>query len=115
MDSQHSGCTNLSLDKSEFGRRLRSLREERDMTQKDVSEATGFPVSSLSYAEKGANSISSLVKFANLARLYGTTIDELLGNAPIEIDTQLDRAFRAIPASRRDEVRKIVLAYIEDI
>lgn len=62
----------------EFGKRLRELRAERDMTQKQVAERIGGTASIVSAYENGIRqpSYEALIR---LARLYGVSTDYLLG------------------------------------
>ena len=58
-------------------RRIRDLREDRDMTQKQVAEMLGMFQTGYSKYETGENDIPTdiLIKLANF---YGTSIDYLL-------------------------------------
>lgn len=62
----------------EFGKRLRELRAERNMTQKQVAERIGGTASIVSAYENGIRqpSYEALIR---LARLYGVSTDYLLG------------------------------------
>ena len=58
-------------------RRIRDLREDRDLTQKQVAEMLGMSQTGYSKCETGENDIHTdiLIKLANF---YGTSIDYLL-------------------------------------
>lgn len=57
---------------------LRAERNRANLSQKAVSEATGFNPSTISNWEQGAGSIGFEEAFA-LADLYGVSLDELAG------------------------------------
>ena len=57
--------------------RLRDLREDRDMTQKQVAEILGMSQTGYSKYETGENDIPTQI-LIKLSKLYGTTIDYLL-------------------------------------
>jgi len=59
------------------GERLRQLRRERGLTLAQVEEATGISASTVSRLESG-NRRSTLELLLPLARVYGTTLDELV-------------------------------------
>ena len=58
-------------------KRLRDLREDHDMTQKAVGEATNVPQRTYAYYESGQRMIPPRVLCA-LADLYGVSVDYLL-------------------------------------
>src|SRR3712207_7107701 len=63
------------------GSRLRTLRQEQDMTLADLSAATGISVSTLSRLESGRRR-PTLELLLPLARAHGVPIDELVGAPP---------------------------------
>lgn len=60
-----------------FGERLKMLREEKRLTQKQVADELGFESATISKYEKDMRepNIESLVKLANL---FNISLDELL-------------------------------------
>jgi transcriptional regulator with XRE-family HTH domain len=60
------------------GRVLRSLRQRRDMSLKDVADRSGLSVSFLSAVERGESDIS-LLRLNRLAQVFGHDIGSLLG------------------------------------
>jgi len=58
-------------------RRLRDLREDRDLTQKQVAQILGMSQTGYSKYETGENDIPTQV-LIRLADLYQTSIDYLL-------------------------------------
>ena len=60
----------------QFGKRLRKLRRERDLTQDQLAEAAGISVDMLSNIERGVNA-PSFETLAKLARVLGVRVREL--------------------------------------
>lgn len=58
--------------------RLRDMREDHDLTQKQLSEAVNITQRSYSYYERGDHMIPPEV-LCRLADFYGTSVDYLLG------------------------------------
>jgi transcriptional regulator with XRE-family HTH domain len=63
------------------GPRLRTLRRQRDITLDDLSAQTGISKSTLSRLESGGRR-PTLELLLPLARIYGVTLDELVGAPP---------------------------------
>ncbi len=59
-------------------RRIRDLREDRDMTQTQIARILGMSQTGYSKYETGENDIPTTI-LIQLARFYGTSIDYLLG------------------------------------
>lgn len=59
-------------------RRIKDLREDHDMTQKDVADCLGMKQPQYFRYEKGTRDIPTDVLIA-LARLYNVTTDYILG------------------------------------
>ena len=59
-------------------KRIRDLREDRDMTQKQVAQVLGMSQTGYSKYDTGENDIPTTV-LLKLADFYGTTVDYLLG------------------------------------
>ena len=62
--------------------RIRDLREDHDMTQKQLAQLLGMSQTGYSKYETGENDIPTAT-LIRLARLYGTSIDYLLGETDI--------------------------------
>ena len=58
--------------------RIRNLREDHDMTQKQIAQLLGMSQTGYSKYETGENDIPTAV-LIQLADFYNTTIDYLLG------------------------------------
>ncbi len=59
-------------------KRIRDLREDRDLTQKQVAQILGMSQTGYSKYETGENDIPTAI-LIKLADLYKTSIDYLLG------------------------------------
>ena len=59
-------------------RRIRDLREDRDLTQKQIAEVLGMSQTGYSKYETGENDIPTAI-LIKLADFYGTTTDYILG------------------------------------
>ncbi len=59
-------------------KRIRDMREDRDLTQKQIAELLGMSQTGYSKYETGENDIPTGI-LIKLARYYGTSIDYLLG------------------------------------
>jgi transcriptional regulator with XRE-family HTH domain len=65
----------------DMGERLKRLRERAGLTQPQMAEAAGVPVSTLRQWEQGRR-LPSLEGFIALADGLGVTLDELAGRGP---------------------------------
>lgn len=59
-------------------RRIRDLREDRDLTQKQIAQILGMSQTGYSKYETGENDIPTAI-LIKLADFYGTSTDYLLG------------------------------------
>lgn len=80
----------LSDVMARFGRRLREVREEADVSQEKLAELAGLHRTYVSSVERGKNNIS-LVNIERLAAALGVTMGELMP----------DTSRPAKPAARR--------------
>lgn len=79
-NSTTDGAITMPRDvSSRFGRRLRELRSERNLTQSDMARKFGIDRSFISDVERGRKSIS-LVMLDVLALGLGVSISELLSD-----------------------------------
>jgi transcriptional regulator with XRE-family HTH domain len=58
--------------------RIRDLRQDRDLSQKQLAAMLGMSQTGYSKYETGENDIPTSI-LIRLARLYGTSVDYLLG------------------------------------
>ena len=64
-------------------RRIRDLREDHDLTQKQIAEILGMSQTGYSKYETGENDIPTAI-LIKLADFYHTTTDYLLGRSDIK-------------------------------
>lgn len=72
--------------KNKYGKayeRIRSLREDHDLTQKEVAAILNMSQTGYSKYETGENDIPTKI-LINLAKYYNTSIDYLLGVTDIQ-------------------------------
>ena len=85
------------LDSLTVGRRIRQLRLERRMTLDEVATGLGRAISQLSLIENGKRELK-LSELQKLARILGTSVDELLKQEPpsrrAALEISLERAAR---------------------
>lgn len=64
-----------------FGRRLKSVREKRSLSQTELAEAAGVPALMISHFETGARPSASARTLVKLANALEISIDYLLGRS----------------------------------
>jgi transcriptional regulator with XRE-family HTH domain len=70
-----------------FGQRLKRLREEKDLTQTQLSEAIGCKKSAISTWENGSNMPKNNLLLDSIAAFFGITAQELqYGTAPLIVN-----------------------------
>lgn len=74
------------MEKNFSANRIRSLREDRDLRQIDVAQATGIDQRSLSNYENGKTNPDSYA-IIKLAEFFGVTCDYLLGVSDTNFST----------------------------
>lgn len=66
-------------DYEEFGKRIAELREQKGLSQSEISELLGIPQSTYAGYELGNRKVPlSIIK--KLSKIYGVSADYLLGN-----------------------------------
>jgi HTH-type transcriptional regulator, competence development regulator len=92
------------MDGKEFGQHLRTLRENRRLTLRDVEEAAGVSNGYLSLLERGMRGKPSARILKDLAKFYGVPPEQLFEgagylteeNSPSTEDDRLDHALAFI-------------------
>lgn len=64
----------------DIGEKIRELRIEKRMSQKDLAEKMGLAVATISSYEVN-NSQPNIEKLVHLSKLFGVSIDEIVGNS----------------------------------
>lgn len=80
--------------------KLRTLREDNDLTQAQVAEILGTSQTMVARYERGANELP-LRHLAALCRLYNVSADDLLGTAPDPARPRGRCSLEEIPAALR--------------
>ena len=80
-----------------FGKFLKQLREERNMTLRDVEEQAHISNAYLSQVENGLRSVPTMKILAKLADAYGVPVSHLAEQAEAEIREQ-DMETQSVPA-----------------
>lgn len=93
-----------------LARRLRRSREYLGLSQESVAEHLGMPRASVSAMEAGKRKVSS-IELRDLARLYRTSIGQLLGEEP-EQDPIVGALYRTAK-DLKSEDREQVLRFAE--
>ena len=93
-----------------LARRLRESREYLGLSQEAVAERLGVPRASVSAMEAGKRKVSSM-ELRDLARLYRTSIEQLLGEEP-EQDPVVGALYRTA-RNLTQEDREQVLRFAE--
>jgi transcriptional regulator with XRE-family HTH domain len=99
------------------GGRLRTLRQTRQSTLAEVAAATGISVSTLSRLESGARR-ANLELLLPLARVYGVTLDDLVGAPPtgdprVHLRPVVENGMTRVPLTRNPggiQAHKLVLS-----
>lgn len=86
-----------------FGKFLKHLREERNMTLREVEEQAHISNAYLSQVENGLRSVPTMKILAKLADAYGVPVSHLAEQAEAEIRKQ-DMQAQATPAPDTDFV-----------
>jgi transcriptional regulator with XRE-family HTH domain len=109
------------LSKKEVGERLRTLREERRMTQVELAEALGTHQASLSQVERGIRGLT-LQQVVKIARALRVSPDRLLGEgrrnglaAPSRNERLMRRVRRIeqLSSDQQDAAIKMLDAFLE--
>ncbi|EID0044390.1 helix-turn-helix transcriptional regulator [Vibrio parahaemolyticus] len=91
-----------------IGEQIKALRESRDMKQEDVANAINIAKSTYIKYEKGTQS-PQLETVEKIAKLYGVSICELIGEQKPSLDEQLTSRMELISKLDEDEKRSIML------
>lgn len=100
----------MSSDVLALAKRLRESREYLGLSQEAVAESLGIPRASLSAIEAGKRKVSS-IELRDLARLYRSSVEQLLGEQP-EDDPVVGALYRTAK-DLTEEDRQQVLRFAE--
>ena len=74
-----------TMDAKDLGRRLRSARESRGLSQQAVAQALGLPRTALTQLESGSRTVSTL-ELTRMSELYLHPVADLLHEGPRDED-----------------------------
>ena len=66
------------FDMQKIGKKIVSLRKQKNMTQMELADRMGISFQAVSNWERG-NSMPDISKLPELAEIFGVSLDELLG------------------------------------
>lgn len=94
---------------------LRKYREKMELTQKQLAEVLNIDRSTYSYYETG-KSVPPIETLIKLARIFNTTVDNLLGyereeNEPVNDDTNIYNKSRENFALLSEDEQAIIMKY----
>jgi transcriptional regulator with XRE-family HTH domain len=95
-----------------IGVRLKSLRKNRGMTQKDLADILGVQKSTISQYETNVNSPSDEIKIL-MARFFNVSLDYLIGVIDTEITFYSEDYFWKISEDTPEEDKKLIRNFIE--
>jgi len=94
-----------------FGKRLKQLRNQRRLTQKEVAARIGLQLSQFNKYESGMH-VPPAEKLIQLAELFATTTDYLLTGASTDVqpitNTRLMERFRALAKCEPEEQEAVI-------
>lgn len=88
--------------KNNFGKYLKSLRKDREMTLRDVEKQAKISNAYLSQVERGERNIPTLKILARLAKVYGVPISDLTEKAEKELQKNEKKSENKTPAPDKE-------------
>lgn len=77
------------FDMKKIGKKISVLRKEANMTQMELADRMGISFQAVSNWERG-NSMPDISKLPELAEIFGTTVDELLGEKSALVEAAIN-------------------------
>lgn len=97
-----------------FGRRLKSVRETRGLSQTELGEKSGVPALMISHFETGARPSASAATLVKLANALDTSIDYLLARTQDPVATgRVGALLRSLGQSASQETMEAVITIAE--
>ena len=90
-----------------FAERLRELREERNITQKELGAHLGISPRMVSFYESGTHFPREEGILLKLAQFFGVSTDYLLGYSDVRCGEELrklNQAFQGLPEAERESL-----------
>ena len=85
------------MDRKEFGRKIRALRQSLQLTQEKLAELSGLSPAFIGHIERGTR-VPSFETVCKIADSLGCSLDELAGRCPglPEMDSRLYEIMRML-------------------
>ncbi|WP_216936944.1 MULTISPECIES: helix-turn-helix domain-containing protein [unclassified Acinetobacter] len=102
----------LELDSNDFKIRLKEVRRTRKLTQQELAEKTGIPVTSIAHFESGSRK-PSLENFYKLIVVLNISADYILGRCEKMGTSAIDpitKALQDLPELERKMIEKFIVS-----
>lgn len=87
------------------GKRIREARRNLGMTQLELGRLTGYTDSTISHIEKGEVDLP-ISKLKALSMALRVTVDYLIDDYLLEIESKPGDIFKALPKEKQDEIMR---------
>ena len=87
------------FDMKKIGKKISALRKEGNMTQMELADRMGISFQAVSNWERG-NSMPDISKLPELAEIFGTTVDELLGEKSALVEAAMNDSIEECMATQ---------------
>lgn len=98
----------MTLDYVQIGANIRSVRQERKISQAKLSEYTNLSTAHISHIESGKTKVS-LQSLSDIADALGTTLDTLIYGAATHANQALDADVTELLADCTSKERAVIL------
>lgn len=110
------GHENSTINHRQIGKRIKEIREQNNLSQAELAEATDLSVSYISHLEN-AKRKASLESVLRIVNALGITVDELLAGVqlhnPTSYQTDIDLLMAECSEKEKHFVYEIIKASIE--
>jgi len=110
------GHENSTINHRQIGKRIKEIREQNNLSQAELAEATNLSVSYISHVEN-AKRKASLESVLRIVNALGITVDELLAGVqlhnPTAYQTDIDLLMAECSEKEKRFVYEIIKASIE--
>lgn len=110
------GHENSTINHRQIGKRIKEIREQNNLSQAELAEATDLSVSYISHLEN-AKRKASLESVLRIVNALGITVDELLAEVqlhnPTSYQTDIDLLMAECSEKEKRFVYEIIKASIE--
>lgn len=110
------GHENSTINHRQIGKRIKEIREQNNLSQAELAEATELSVSYISHVEN-AKRKASLESVLRIVNALGITVDELLAGVqlhnPTSYQTDIDLLMAECSEKEKRFVYEIIKASIE--